>query len=312
MPKAATTIIIDIFIVEFHTNVTIQTGVTSITGTSATATITAVTLANSFIVHSQEAHVGNTDSFNRACIQASFNSTTQIALERRDGGNPDWDVSWFVVESDDDDFATEYIEDSWDTAETGPTAITITAVTLANAFIVCTYEKDENDDDMLDSICNMALTTTTALTWYRNSGTTPGGTGTIGVWVVTAAGTEFNVERFSTDVGAAATSTTQAITEIDQAKAILVSSQNSGFCTWPINSATDGNDVEDWQHTLAFSSNTEVTLQRRANATIDGSNNDIRFEVVEFELVPPGPIGGTLGLTGVGIMLYPILLYGGQ
>ena len=275
-------ITVDIFVVEFGANVTVQSATLSLTGASAAATITSVTQANSFITFTQQASGGGDDWEDSLC-QARFNSDTEIQFERPGLGNPDWDIRWYVVTSDGTDFTTEYIEDSWTTTEVGPTNLTITSVTQTKAFLICTQETDENDDDMLNAATNQAITADTTLTWYRNHAATPHEAGTLGTWVVKTTGTEFSVQRFATDVDAA-TSTTQAITAIDQTKAIIVANQNMAYSSWPITSSIGGNDIEKWQHSLVFSSDSEVTLQRRLETAIDGSNNNIRFEVVEFEL----------------------------
>ena len=297
-PSGATIgdITVDIFVVEYGSNVTVQSGTTAVTGTSATQAITAVTLANAFIVTTQDWNDGASSSadWEDSFMQASFNSTIEIAFERRAGGHPDWDVTWYVVESDGTDFTTEYVEFSWSGTDQGPTtAGTITAVTLAKAFLICTYECDEIDDDMDNAIVNMALTATTTLTWYRNHGGSPTQTGTIGVWVVKTSGTEFSVERFAKDVNGATTNT-QAITAIDQAKAILISNQNVAGGCWPINSYTATNVIDNLQHSLIFTSTTEVTLQRFFTDTLDGTNNNVRFEVVEFELIVAGAASLTM------------------
>ncbi len=283
------TIVLEIFVVEFGSNVTIQTGLVNLTSFSAVDTITAVTLANSFIHFTMDAvdNANEGDDWNEACVQASFNSTTEVAFERRGSqANPDWDIRYYVVESDGTDFTTEYVEFSWDADEQGPvTAGTITAVTLAKAFLICTYESSESSDDALQALVNFALTTTTALTFYRNHGSTPNDTGTTGIWVVKTSGTEFSVERVAADVDdGSSISFTETITEIDQAKAIILHSQGEQAAAMPISSETSGSTISNIIHSLVFTSDTEVTLARLSGTSVSGSNNIVRFEVVEFEL----------------------------
>ncbi len=288
-PIATTgTIVLEIFVVEFGSNITIQTGLINFTdaGSTGVDTITAVVLDNSFIHFTAEAVGTTNDDFEDACCQASFNSTTQVQFERLNVGPPEWDIRYYVVESDGTDFTTEYVEDSWTSSETGPTvAGTITAVTLAKAFLICTYESGDAGDDARESIVNHALTSTTELTWYRNHDGTPAGDGTIGVWVVSTTGTEFSVERVAADVDDATNTTfTETITEIDQTKAILLHSHGQMAAAHPISSEASGLPVDNMMNSLVFASDTSVTLSRLDTADISGANNIVRFEVVEFEL----------------------------
>ena len=285
--SSAGPIAVEITVVEFGSNVTVQqnSSVLSITGTSATATITSVNQGNSFIVFNQAGSSGSgSDDWNDTQIQSSFNSNTEIAFERRAAGNPDWDLWWYVVESNGTDFQTEYEEVSWTSNQTGPTNQTLAnSATLANSFLICSYETSETADDMRDAVCNFALTGTTTLTWYRNHGGTPSATGTYGVWVVRSDSNGCNVQRFATDCQGQLT-TNQTITSVDLTKAGIIDSQSTGYKGWAIDSTTGGSNIEQRQHTVTLTSATNVALQRRADTSINGSNNNFRYEVIEFEI----------------------------
>lgn len=287
---ASGNVTVEVTIVEFGANVTIQQNSTavSLTGTSVTDSITAVAdVDNAFIVFTQHgAASDNADDFDDFCIQARFNSTIEIQFERRASGAPDWEIYWYVVESDGTDFLTEYVDDDFGATEAGPTAITLTnSVTLANAFIVCTYESGHPTDDMEEGSCNMALTGTTTLTWYRDHGDVlADGAGTIGVWVVRASATEFDVQRFATDVDGQLT-TSQSITEIDEARTIVLPSQHVGFgSAWMINSSAGSTRTDNYRTDAIITSTTNVDLVRLADTSVIGNNNNYRFEVIEFEL----------------------------
>ena len=273
----------DIFVVEGGSALTVEQDTITLTGTSATATVSAVTQTKACVVFTKVAIGATTgDDFNDFMVQASFNSDTQIAMERRASGTPDWTIYAYTLSSDDWD--TEYVEDSWTTNEQGPTNLTLSnSVTLANAFIVATYETSEGADDLRDGIVNHALTGTTTLTWYRNHGVTPSATGTIGVWVVRATSAEFATQRFATDVDGQLT-TNQTITTVDLDKAVVIGSGNVGGHGWAIDSTTTGSNTMDRQHTTRLTSTTNAQSQRQNDTTIDGSNNNLRYEVVEFEL----------------------------
>ncbi len=277
------TVTVECFVVEYGSNVTIQTGGFDLTDTGSTgvATITAVVLANSFITFTQEASAGTSDDFGDSYIQAGFNSTTQIQLERRIGGGPDWNIRWYVIESDGTDFTTEYIEHDWTSDETAPTAA-ITSVTTTKAFLVCSYEASEPSDDPSDAHYNHVITSATVLTSHGEAGNTIPAC-TSGIWVVKTTGTEFSVQRFDTLVSTSA-STTETITEIDQDKAIILGSSNLGILQGLPQlggTAGEGNDLHN--QTLIFSSDTQVTCQRASADDPTGTNNT-RYEVVEFEL----------------------------
>ena len=282
---------VEIFVIEFGSNVTVQQGSVALTGTTANDTLTAITEANSFCIFSQLATAATGDGMDDMFVQARFGSTTSVDFDRRAAGGPDWTIYWYVVESDGSDFLTEYVNDDWTSAETGPTGLTLSnTIALANAFVVSTYETAETLDDMIDGIINVALTGTTTLTWYRNNGGTPASVGTLGAWVVRGSATEFDVQRFALDL-AASTTNDQTVTAIDQAKAVILSSGNVGVGAWSVDSSINGDDIEDRHNSLVFTSNTNVRAQQRLAEASGGADSRLRFEVIEFELEGAPPAG---------------------
>ena len=282
--------VVEVTIVEFESTVTVQQGNTSLTDLTATATITSVNQGNAFVTFTQHSLTDSAvDDWDDTLIQARFNSNTQIQFDRRAAGDPDWEVYWYVVESNGTDFQTEYVEYSWASGETGPTNRTLSnSVTLANSFLICSYESAEISDDMRDATVNFALTGTTTLTFYRNHGGSPSGTGTMGVWVVRSDSNGCTVQRLATDVDGQ-TTTNQTITTVDLAATAIIPSQNVGLGEWPINSDTGGNDIHDLQTTIVPTTSTNVALTRQALTTVQGSNNFIRYEVVYFSIAGAGP-----------------------
>ena len=281
---------VEITVVEFGSNVTVQQNSTAlgITGTSHTENITAVgALDRAFVVFNYHADgSSSSDDWNDFCIQVDFNSTSQLRFDRRAGGAPDWLLFYYVVESDGSDFLTEYFEFSWASADNGPTNHTLTNSVgdLADAFLVCSYENSEGEDDLRDAAANFALTGVTTLTWYRDHTATPASTGTFGVWTVRASSTEFAVQRFATDVDGQLI-TNQSITTVDDDKALVLHNDSSSGGAWAIDSTLIGStDISDRQTTVVLQATNNVRLQRQADTTLDGSNNNIRFEVIEFEL----------------------------
>ncbi|MGI9490494.1 MAG: hypothetical protein ACR2RF_32295 [Geminicoccaceae bacterium] len=282
------TLVVEVMVVEFESAVTVQKGQTSLTGLNATATITSVTQGNAFIAITQHAQSTGSDDWNDALIQAKFNSNTQIQFDRRAAGLPDWEVYWYVVESNGTDFQTEYVTFDITANATTGTATLSNSVTLANAFLVCTYESSETSDDMRDAIFNFALTASTTLTYYRNHGSTPSATATVGIWVVRSDSAGVNVQRFATDVGSASLTHNQTITSVDLDLTAIISSQNVGFGAWPPNSSTAGGDNDGYQQSIALTTATNVLLTRYVTGS-SGSNNNVRYEVVEFQEASTGP-----------------------
>lgn len=285
-------------VIEFKSSVTVQSGGwLQLTSTSVTQNISAVNQNNAFIIFSYRAiSSSSADDWNDALVQAKFNSDTQIQFSRRAGGSPDIEIQWYVVESNGTDFQTEYLEFDTGTNDTTLTRTLSNTVDLDHAFLVASYETSETSNDVRDGISNMALTATDTLTWYRNHGSTPSATNTIGVWVVRGTSSEFTVQRFATDVGASSATANQTITAVDLDKAAIFSGQNIGMGTWPISSNTSSTGGAAYQTHLSLTSTTNVQLVRNTSSSISGSNNFIRYEVVEFELESTGPQTIPVGL----------------
>ena len=285
----ASAIQVEIFVVEFGANVTVQQGSVALTGLTASAALTAIVLNNSFC-HIQQVNTVDpgSDAWRDTLVQARFSSTTQVDFDRRRADPKDWTIYWYVVESDGIDFLTEYVTFSWASADTTSSRTLSNAVTLANAFVISTYESLDPSDNMLENIINVELTTTTNLEWRRDGGT-PAAVGTLGAWVVRTDSNGAAVQRFSVDL-AAATTNDQSITAIDQAKAIIVSSNHAGGGAWGVDGTDDGLNVEEHQNTMTFFNDTTVRLQQQNAEAATGGSSRFRFEVIEFELESAAPL----------------------
>jgi len=282
-------------IVEWGSNVTVQqVGFTSLSGTSATATITSITTTRSFIIPTARASAdAGGDDFNDMFIRASFNSGTQIQFDRGAAGTPDWDVYAYVITSDNGDFETEYANYSGTSTATSATHTLSNTVTLDNAFIITTYQSGHTTDDLGDAIVSTYLSSTTQLTTVRDHGASVDGTFEMGVWVVRGSASEFATQRFALDCGSALINN-QTITAVDDDKAVVINSHDMAFGVWAVDSTGTGSNVEQRQSALWRTSTTNVRAQRREDASLNGSNNFIRFEVVEFELESAGPAPQTI------------------
>lgn len=275
---------LDIFVVEFGDNVTVKQGTSSLTTTSSNAALSpAIVLANSFCVFSQVAigGGGGGDDWNDACVQASFSSTTQVDFERRAGGNADWTIYWYVVESDGIDFLTEYVTFSWAGSDQTSARTLTNTVTLANAFVMNSWESSEPSDDQRDALCNVELTGTTTLTWFRDSSGVAE-TGTLGCWVVRTDTAGAGVQRVADDLAASTTNDTD-ITAIDEARSIIVNSGMASGGGWGVDQSTAGANVEDRTNSLSFLDSDTVRAQQQQAEAANGVGL-FRYEVIEFEL----------------------------
>ena len=278
-------------VVEMGAAVTVQQGSVSLTGTSITDTISAVTQGNAFIAFTQAGiGISQSDDWNDTLIQARFVNDTTISFERRAGGAPDWTIYYYVIESNGTDFNTEYVEYTFANSETGPTDLTLSnSITLANAFVITTGEVAHGSDDLKQSIWNVHLTGPATLTWCRDHGSTTTNGGTIGVWVVRASSSEFSVQRFETNADGQ-TTTNQTITAVDLSRAVPINSQNVACCGWAPENATNGADVNRHQHSMRLTSTTNIQHQRLQDTALAGTNNMLRYEIVEFELEAGGEV----------------------
>jgi hypothetical protein len=275
---------VTLYVVEFGANVTVQQGTVTLNTTAQTDTISSVTQANAFVVFTQHsAQAASSSAPNRAVIQASFQSATLVEFERRGAGSTHYVVYYYVVESNGTDFLTEYIEADFTTSDADKSHTLTNTVTLANAFLVCSYEIAEGQDDLRDFSVQFELSGTTSMHLRRGAaGATPNSAGTTGVWVVRTDSSGANVQRFTPDIADAVT-TDQAITAVDLSKAVVNPCQNTGMQGWSREDSINGDDIDQRQHEMWLTSTTNLRLKRRADT--DATNTKtIYVEVIEFEL----------------------------
>ncbi len=279
-------VVVEVEVIEWGSNVTVQSGSSSLTGSSVTATISSVNTDRSFIIPTCLSNGASGDRFTSFFVSSKFNSSTQIVFHKGGSQNPDWTVYWYVVTSDNGDFEVEHCEYSLP----GGTGNSVTydlsnTVNLDHAFIVATIESRTSTDDMLNAIWGTYFSSTSQLTSIRN-GSTYGAN--FRVAVVRGSSSEFTVQRYSPYCGLT-TTTNQTITTVDLDKATLISqTPHISQGSWFLNNSTAGNDVDDYQTALTLTSTTNARAQRRTGIRND-ANNNLYFEVVEFELEGGGP-----------------------
>ncbi len=275
-----------VYVVEFADSVTVQKGSLTFTGGSTTQNISSVVQGNSFIVFNYNWNEAGSFSSDLAAafIRASFNSNTQIQFERTLSSAYELSLFWHVVTSNGVDFQTEFIADAIGSTETGPTNIALSnSVNLANSFVVPSFEIGGYTDSVRDIGLNYALTGSSQVTFYRNSGS-PTESGTGSVFVVRSNSDGLAAQHLATDVNTGATNN-QTISTVDTANTAIISGHTQhSYNAHPPTSGTGG--TLQWQQQTSFdlTSSTNVLLTRNTSNSIGGSNNVLRYDVVDFEI----------------------------
>lgn len=148
----------------------VQRGSTSLSGTSATATLTDVDRSKTFLVFSYRASDGVFPE--DGAVRGRINANNQITFDRVTSGGTTMTISWFTVEMTDGTVVAEYLHTM--PANTDENDDTITAVTTSKTtLIVPTQRWGKNDNDTTDEFATasplLELTTTTNVNFSRDS-----------------------------------------------------------------------------------------------------------------------------------------------
>lgn len=276
------TVIVGVFVVEFDTSiVTVQQGTWTMSSTNnTTETITAVTQTKAFILIAYR----DTSTFGdwaRAEIKVQFDSDTVLGFDKVTAGGV-VTGRYYVVSTAGTDFSVQHITISPASADETATA-SITSVTLAETFVINTYQTDHAGNDVLNGawcVDLSAQTTVRARRAFDSFGGSPGAAvdaAVIETQIVSAGGPEFSVERNECDWGDSLTEAV-TITSIDQAKAIVVAGGHQGVMN---STELTGGEIDGNYAILDFTADTTVTGTRGVNTDPDGTT---AFEVVEFVL----------------------------
>lgn len=272
-------LVVEVAVVEFDASkVTVQQGTYQITtaATSGTATISAVTLANSFVQHSWL--VGSAPATNDpAAVRARFTSTTQLTFDRGASGGQ-VDGHYYVVESDTGDFSVQ--ESTITLSAVSSNTGTITSVTTNKTFLVGSFTCASTADDNTLGSVDVTLTDATTITVQRN-----GSTGTI-VWtgyaISFAAGGAETIQRGTITAQGATASQNVSITTVDSNLAMVQNAGNvSAFKSGSFPGA-GSSDNSDAQCAWDFVDTSTIRVQH--NTSGGEANNDISWEVIEWEI----------------------------
>ncbi len=294
---ATRALVVECTVVEFDpARVTVQQGTFTIAAaaSSGTATITAVTLANSFVVaHWESAASDNIND--SSAVRARFTSTTQLTFDR---GATSGAINghYFVVESDSADFSVEEVTITLSAvaSNTG----TITSVTMAKTFLTGSYTASGTADDNTLGSIEVVLTNATTITVQRN------GTGGTIVWtghaIEFAGGGDENVQRGQIAAQGATASQNVTVTSVDLTEAMVNNAGHNG-ASFKHNSFPGGgsSDNSDSQCGWDFVDATTIRVQHSTGG--GEASNDLSWEVVEWEIVlaisvTPTPVVLTLAV----------------
>lgn len=264
-------------VVEFGSGVTIQSGTFTIPASSTTTTeaITAVVLANTFVVIFMEANDRRVD---RSMSRVYFSSTTELTFVRGLGQVGDITTGhWFVVEADSD---TEFAVQSWSidmTSSTSNTA-TLTAVTMASIMLMCSAHSEYGGGVPDIAGMRVRLSATTTVTADRDTSTSDAFT--ISGFSVEFGGAEAVQRGVHTWLGGEGDQSS-TITAVDADLAMAWNPHPHAGTTSDGSLATDGHQA--WSR--ATLSDTTTVVQSRGGNTTAG---DAGWEVIEWELVAGG------------------------
>lgn len=150
------------------------TAVILISNTTATATITAVDTTKAFIVFSSRVDSGTEQDGGRAAVSGYISSSTQVSFQRNaSGGSTDCTISWMVIEY----YSGISVQRGGITgtfnAASSPTAVTLTAVTVAHSWAMMHSSASASWSYSSDQLVTAEITSTTNLNIVSQSTGSP-------------------------------------------------------------------------------------------------------------------------------------------
>ena len=281
-------------VVEFDpVEVNVQQGAFSFTGTTTTLTISAVTLDKTFALCNGRNTQG-AGNFNTFLLGCDLVSTTGLQV-RRNNTFAAMTGHYFVVEDTGTNFTTQKIAVSPGTATTTQ-SFTLSAVTLANTFLVGSVAPAQVSDDMEDAVNRVWLESTTRVNAERVSPVVNDAY----YWAVSTGNGSWSVQQAQPTAGVSENTDDTAITSVDTTKSVVINSMNDSFPAG-INSSTTASHWGAQLCSLDLTSATNVRFERSNSPT--SLTAAYAFQVVEFELTGGDATGlpiGTLQMMGIG------------
>ena len=268
-------LVVEVTVIEFEPGI-VQQGTFQMVGASTTEAITAVVLANSYVIAPWQVS-GNPATQEHAAVRARFTSTTQLTFDRI-GTTGTVDGHWYVIESDGSNFTVQEVSITLTGAASGTD--TITSVTMNKTFLIGSYTlSSPADDNSLGSI-EAVLTNATTVTIQRS-----GSTGNVvytGYAISFAGGGAETVQRGQIAAQGAVASQNVTITSVDLTLAMVVAAGSP--ISWKNGSLPGGgsSDNADAFGAWDFVDATTIRLQHSTNG--GESSNDWSWEVVVWEI----------------------------
>lgn len=271
-------LVVEVTVVEFDPNrVTVQSGTYQMSATgSTTASVTAVVLANTFLVHSWQIS-GNPATHQHAGVRGRFTSTTQLTFDRS-GTTGTVDGHWFVVESDSGDFSVEEFTVTL-TAATSNTA-TISSVTMAKTFLVGSHTITDTTDDNADGSVEIVLTNSTTVTVQRAEA--GGNIVYTGYAIEFAAGGNESVQRGQIAAQGATASQNVDITAVDLTVAMVQAAGSPQ--SWKHGSFPGSGSSDNCDAFCAWDFVDSDTIRVQHTTSGGEASNDLAWEVVVWEV----------------------------
>lgn len=269
-------LVVEVTVVEFDSaSVTVQSGTYQMSASaSTTASVTAVTLANTFLVHSWQVS-GNPATHQHAGVRGRFTSTTQLTFDRI-GTTGTVDGHWFVIESDSADFSVEEFTVTL-SAATSNTA-TISAVTTAKTFLVGSHTISDTTDDNADGSVEIVLTNTTTVTVQRAAA--GGNIVYTGYAVEFAGGGDETVQRGQIAAQGATASQSVDITAVDLDIAMVQAA--GGPQSWKNGSFPGSGSSDNGDAFCAWDFVDTDTIRVQHTTSGGEASNDLAWEVIEW------------------------------
>jgi hypothetical protein len=275
------TMSIGITVVEFGSNVTVQSGSYSMSGGSTTETISAVTLSKTAMIHFYKATGVGTTSMANTLVRGSFNSTTQLLFDRED---TDGSISghWYLFEANGTEFSVQHVEHIISFGTTEETT-TISSVTMNKTMLISSFKSDDTIDDVENSVCSVNLASSTSIYSEREFGAVADVTCEVFV-IEFDSGQDPTVQRGQFDYGSGDTTDSDTISSVIQAVSMPHNAQMQGIMQAAGDTAAS---TENCFQRVKLTSSTNVAGLRTSGFVATGY-----WEVVQW-------VATTYDLTGV-------------
>ena len=268
--------IVEVFVVEFQSDMSIQQGTFTLSGSSTTEAISALTLAKSFLIFHYQSTVATPNTLGDNAVRGRYTSTTQLTFSRGASGGT-LSGHWYSVEDTAGNFDVDAASITIGVGSEIGSAI-VPTVDENKTFVVASYQADSGvDDDVAHGAVRARLISSTTVEVLRG-----GALFTIDaeVYVVELLSADESVQRALLTFSTTSSQETKSITAIDQAKAVVHSPMRQPVTASAHTVGTDSSDNPDVQVAAIFQSNTVVQADRNNNGA-----EEVRFdcEVIEFE-----------------------------